>query len=113
MFSYCKSLPKIPDINKWNTKNIKDSKGLFYGCSSLTTIPDISNWKFDNMDNLNKILSLNNSSSYENLNLSNISNTNYSLPTNEDEIIKKDIISYNNYIDNNIFKSSEKEELIE
>ena len=41
MFSFCKSLVKLPDISKWNMNEIKNYSNLFIGCSSLNQIPDI------------------------------------------------------------------------
>jgi surface protein len=50
----------LPDILKWNTKNIENINNIFKGCSSLISLPDISKWnlpsltddnnKFDFMD---------------------------------------------------------------
>ena len=53
MFENCYSLHSIPDISKWNTKNIidvnRDFENCFKNCISLISIPDISKWK--NMKN--------------------------------------------------------------
>ena len=56
MFSNCNSLIELPDISKWNTKNIKDMSYLFYNCSSITYLPDISKWKTDNIINIKSML---------------------------------------------------------
>ena len=48
-FGYCSSLLKLPDISKWNTKNVTNMKGLFCGCSSLKFLPDISKWNMNNV----------------------------------------------------------------
>ena len=32
MFSYCISLKNLPDIYKWDTKNVIDMSGMFYKC---------------------------------------------------------------------------------
>ena len=42
MFSNCSSLSSLPDISKWDTKNITDMSYMFRGCSSLSSLPDIS-----------------------------------------------------------------------
>ena len=42
LFAGCSLLESIPDISKWNTKNIDNIYGLFAGCSSLKSLPDIS-----------------------------------------------------------------------
>jgi len=44
MFSYCISLKNLPDIYKWDTKNVIDMSGMFYKCLSLNNLPDISKW---------------------------------------------------------------------
>jgi surface protein len=45
MFKSCSSIKSLPDISKWNTKNVKDMSEMFFGCYSLTSLPDISKWK--------------------------------------------------------------------
>ena len=42
MIKFCKSLITLPDISKWDTKNITDMKYMFGHCLSLISIPDIS-----------------------------------------------------------------------
>ena len=42
IFAGCSSLKELPDISKWNTKNVIKISFLFCGCSSLKTLPDIS-----------------------------------------------------------------------
>ena len=32
------------DISKWDTNNVKNMNGIFYGSSSLSSLPDISKW---------------------------------------------------------------------
>ena len=44
LFSDCSSLNSLPDISKWDTRNVSDMSHLFYNCSSLTSFPDISVW---------------------------------------------------------------------
>ena len=48
MFKECISLKSLPDISKWNTKNINNMNSLFEGCSSLISLPDISKWNINN-----------------------------------------------------------------
>ena len=54
IFYGCKSLKSLPDISKWDTKNVIDMSYMFYCCSSLKLLPDISNWDFKNVNNTNK-----------------------------------------------------------
>ena len=42
IFSFCKSLFSLPDISKWNISNVKDMSGMFKFCKSLLSLPDIS-----------------------------------------------------------------------
>ena len=44
MFKGCKSLLSIPDISKWDTKNVYYMSSIFYECSLLKSLPDISKW---------------------------------------------------------------------
>ena len=44
IFQECKSLISIPDISKWDTKNVNDMSYLFSKCISLKSFPDISVW---------------------------------------------------------------------
>ena len=39
IFGFCISLKSLPDISKWNTKNVKSMKYMFYDCSSLESLP--------------------------------------------------------------------------
>ena len=52
MFFNCSTLIELPDIYKWNYKNIKSMNSLFYNCSSLTSLPDISKWDISNVINI-------------------------------------------------------------
>ena len=45
MFYNCGSLLRLPDISRWNVRNVHDIKNIFSGCSSLIQLPNISNWK--------------------------------------------------------------------
>ena len=49
LFNGCSSLKELPDISKWNTKNITDISRLFYNCNSLVSLPDISKWNINNI----------------------------------------------------------------
>ena len=42
MFSVCKSLVSLPDISKWNIKNVTNMNLMFVGCNSLISLPDLS-----------------------------------------------------------------------
>ena len=52
----CSSLFSLPDISKWNTKNVADMSYMFgdskYGFSSLSYLPDISKWNMENVLNI-------------------------------------------------------------
>ena len=49
MFYDCSSLNNLPDISKWDTKNVIYMNCMFYGCSSLNYLPDISKWDTKNV----------------------------------------------------------------
>ena len=36
MFSNCESLSSLPDISKWDTKNVTNMSGMFYFCNKLS-----------------------------------------------------------------------------
>ena len=55
MFSYCTSLESLPDISNWNTRNVTLMNGLFTGCDSLISLPDISKWDTTNTTKMNSI----------------------------------------------------------
>ena len=40
MFYGCSSLTSVPDISKWDTKNVTNMDSMFSGCSSLKNIPN-------------------------------------------------------------------------
>ena len=44
MFNNCSSLKSLPDISKWDIRNVTDMCEMFHNCSSLTSLPEISNW---------------------------------------------------------------------
>ena len=39
MFEGCESLTSLPDISKWNIKNLKEYGSMFEGCSKKLKIP--------------------------------------------------------------------------
>ena len=41
IFFQCSSLESLPDISKWDTRNVKNMSDMFCGCSSLEPLPDI------------------------------------------------------------------------
>jgi len=47
MFANCESLENVPDISKWDTKNVKDMSYMFSHCKSLKYAPDISKWEYN------------------------------------------------------------------
>ena len=47
MFYLCNSLKSLPDISKWDTKNVTNMSCMFYYCKSLKSLPDISKWKLN------------------------------------------------------------------
>ena len=55
MFSQCRSLISLPDLTKWKTKNIENISEIFKGCLSISFLPNIQKWKFSNFKNINNI----------------------------------------------------------
>ena len=53
MFSNCFSLISLPDISKWDTKNVIYMSSMFSNCSSLTSLPDISKWDTKKVKKMN------------------------------------------------------------
>ena len=45
MFSGCSSLISLPEISKWNTKNVINIRDIFSGCLSLICLPGIKQLK--------------------------------------------------------------------
>ncbi len=43
MFCRCKSLESLPDISKWDIKNVDNMSRMFYHCNPSLKVPD----KFD------------------------------------------------------------------
>ena len=52
IFNNCESLISLPDISKWNTKNVTNMSFMFNNCESLNNLPDISKWDTKNVDNM-------------------------------------------------------------
>jgi len=50
-------LKLLPDISKWDTRNVLDMSFLFYNCTSLKALPDISKWNISNANNISGIFS--------------------------------------------------------
>ena len=44
MFYECYALSSLPDISKWDTKNVTNMSYMFYNCTLLKSFPDISKW---------------------------------------------------------------------
>ena len=54
-FENCNSLTVIPNISKWNFKNVIDISRMFYNCNSLISLPEINfltKYHFKKMDNI-------------------------------------------------------------
>ena len=45
MFDGCLSLSSLSNIEKWNTKKVKNMSYMFSGCSSLSSLSNIDNWE--------------------------------------------------------------------
>ena len=41
MFFQSSSLESLPDISKWDNRNVKDMSDMFCGCCSLESLRDI------------------------------------------------------------------------
>ena len=52
IFKECRSLQSLPDISKWDTKNVTKMNSMFSNCTSLKSLPDISKWDITNMINM-------------------------------------------------------------
>ena len=57
MFSCCFSLNNLPDISKWDTKNVNNISHMFSDCISLKNLPDISKWDTKNVTNMSYMFS--------------------------------------------------------
>ena len=49
MFNGCSSLLSLPDILKFDTKNVTEMYSMFCRCSSLISLSDISNFSIKNV----------------------------------------------------------------
>ena len=57
IFNGCRSLKSLPDISKWDTKNVTDMSEMFYWCTSLNSLPDISKWDTKNVNDMSWMFS--------------------------------------------------------
>ena len=55
MFEECISLESLPDIDKWNTKNVIKMRSLFSGLNLLKSLPDISKWDTRNVEDMHSM----------------------------------------------------------
>ena len=49
MFEECSSLISLPDISKWDTKNVLAMVAMFEECPSLISLTNISIWDTKNV----------------------------------------------------------------
>ena len=49
MFDGCNLLSTLPDIYKWDTKNVTDMGWVFFNCRFSSSLPDISKWDTKNV----------------------------------------------------------------
>ena len=52
LFCCCELLKSLPDISSWNTSNVKDMSNMISYCGNLESLPDISNWDTRNVTNM-------------------------------------------------------------
>ena len=45
-------LESLPDISKWDTKNVNNMSSMFYSCKSLEYLSNISYWDTKNVNNM-------------------------------------------------------------
>ena len=57
MFLNCISLESLPDISKWDTSNVTHIDYMFSGCEKLKSLPDISNWNTSNVTQMKHMFS--------------------------------------------------------
>ena len=48
MFHTYSSLNNLPDISRWDMKNVTNMSYIFCGCKSINSLPDISKWNNKN-----------------------------------------------------------------
>ena len=51
MFDSCKSLTSL-NLSSFDTSQVTDMRGMFYGCESLTTIYCNTSWSASHSDNM-------------------------------------------------------------
>jgi surface protein len=56
-FDGCEALLSVPDIHKWDTKNVTNMSHLFNNCTSLQSLPDISEWNTSKVTDMNTMFS--------------------------------------------------------
>ena len=56
LFCDCCSLEYLPDISNWDTSNVTSMIYMFGSCNSLKELPDISKWKTNNVTDLSYFL---------------------------------------------------------
>ena len=56
LFYDCISLQIFPDISKWETKNVTEMKYMFFRCISIINTPDISKWNIEKVTDKEEIL---------------------------------------------------------
>ena len=49
---FCNSLISLPDISKWNTKNVTDMSSMLRDYTSLISVPDISKLNTKNVTDM-------------------------------------------------------------
>ena len=57
LFTKCSSLKELPDISKWNTKNVFTFSHMFFECVSLKSLPDISKWNMEKVSDFRYMFS--------------------------------------------------------
>ena len=90
LFKNCLSLQSLPDISKWNIKNVVNINNIFKGCSSLFSFPDISKWNFHNITDKNNI----------NIPIENTSSFNYSSKEDNENYIDSYNINSSSFLNN-------------
>ncbi len=50
IFAGCTSLESLPDISKWDTREVTNMSGMFVGCMSLKSLRTISKWNTQNVN---------------------------------------------------------------
>ena len=50
LISNCGKLRALPDLSKWNTKNVRSMYGMFFRLRLIGIFPDISKWEIHDVD---------------------------------------------------------------